>query len=177
MSAGVFAALSQDQLPRPRSEVLAVDDLMPMLIAAADDAQLLCDPRREIAFDVDRESMLELRRQFVYADMSFLQQCVGNLLDNAGKYSYPATQVRIGAAVADRQVMVEVRSTGMALDAADATRCLQRNWRGAEARSSTGEGSGIGLWIVDNLMKSMRGRVEVVPDAEVTHVRLFLPVS
>jgi signal transduction histidine kinase len=177
MSAGVFAALSKDQLPSPRNELVGVDDLLRMLIATADDAQILSNPRMGTTFDVDRDSMRQLQRQLVHADMSFLQQCVGNLLDNAAKYSYPGTQVRIAGAVAKRELALEVTSTGMPLDATDAARCLERNWRGPEARSWTGEGSGIGLWIVDNLMRSMKGRIEVEPVAETTTVRLIMPVA
>ena len=59
----------------------------------------------------------------------------------------------------------------------DRLRCLERSWRGSAARNSIGEGSGIGLWIVDNLMRSMQGRVEVVPTGNVLTVGLVLPIA
>jgi signal transduction histidine kinase len=55
--------------------------------------------------------------------------------------------------------------------------CLERNWRGAAASATTGEGSGLGLWIVDNLMRSMRGSVRIDADGDRTAVRLTLPVG
>ena len=177
MSAGVFATLSKGQLPVPRSELLGVEDLLLMLIAAADDAQLLSNPKLGRSFDVDRDSVRDLRLRLVDADTSFLQQCLGNLLDNAGKYSYAGTRVRIAGTVADETLALHVTSTGLRLGPADAARCLERNWRGSEARNSTGEGSGIGLWIVDNLMRSMKGRVEVNALDDTTTVRLVLPLA
>jgi len=113
----------------------------------------------------------------VNIDMSFLQQCVGNVLDNAGKYGYPNTCVRIGAAVTDSHFAIDVTSTGIPLDPSDTARCLQRNWRGEIARNTTGEGSGIGLWIVDHLMRSMNGTVQLRPEGNTTTVQLVLPLA
>ncbi|MGH3910992.1 MAG: sensor histidine kinase, partial [Pseudonocardiaceae bacterium] len=177
MSAGVFAALSRDRQPTPKTELLGVDDLLRLLIAAADDAQVLSNPVLGIAFDVDRDSVRQLGRRLVHVDASFLQQCIGNVLDNAGKYGYPNTRVSIAGAVTDDHLAIEVTSTGLPLDPRDTARCLQRNWRGELARNTTGEGSGIGLWIVDHLIRSMKGKVQLRPAGDATTVRLVLPLA
>lgn len=177
MSAGVFATLSKGELPAPKLEPFSVGDMLPTLIAAADDAQVLGDPRRGIIFDVERETFRGLERRHVDVDASFLQQCVGNILDNAAKYAYRDTRVRIDADVTTTSLTIAVTSTGVPLTAHDVERCLQRNWRGDVARSTTGEGSGLGLWIVDNLVRAMRGHVIVEADADRTIVRLALPFA
>ncbi|HEU0087734.1 MAG TPA: sensor histidine kinase [Pseudonocardiaceae bacterium] len=177
LSAGVFAALSRGKQPTAKTELIGVDDLMRLLIAGADDAQVLSNPMLGILFDVDRDAVRRLGRRLVDVDTSFLQQCLGNVLDNAGKYGYPNTRVRIGATVIGGQLAIEVTSTGIPLDAKDAARCLQRNWRGELARNTTGEGSGIGLWIVDHLIRSMNGTVQLCPAADTTTVRLVLPLA
>jgi signal transduction histidine kinase len=176
MSAGVFAMLSKGELPAPKLEPFGVEDMLRTLIAAADDAQVLGDPRRGITFDVERDTVRRLERRLVDVDASFLQQCVGNILDNAAKYAYRNTRVCINADVTTTVLTIAVTSTGIPLTARDAQRCLQRNWRGDVARSTTGEGSGLGLWIVDNLMRAMRGHVLVEADADRTIVRLALPL-
>lgn len=177
MSAGVFAALSRGQRPAPRTELLGADELLRLLIAGADDAQVLSNPVLGIRFEVDRDSVRGLGRRLVDVDPSFLHQCVGNVLDNAGKYGYPDTRVRIGAAVADDQVAIEITSTGIRLDPDEVACCLKRNWRGELARSTTGEGSGIGLWIADHLMRAMNGTVQLHPAADTTTARLVLPLT
>lgn len=177
LSAGVFAALSKGQQPVARLETLGGGDLVRMLIAAADDCRILSNPELARRFEVDRKSLDQLGRRLVRADSSFLQQCLGNLLDNADKYSYPDTTVMVSAQLRDQHLCIVVTSTGLPLDAEDRAHCLERNWRGTEARNSTGEGSGIGLWIVDNLMRSMQGRVEVVPDGNVFNVCLVMPTT
>jgi signal transduction histidine kinase len=176
MSAGVFATLSRGGKPEPKPERMGADDLVRMLIAAADDAQVLGNPRRGITFQVERDSARSLGRRLVDVDASFLQQCVGNLLDNAAKYAYPDTRVEIRLETTTSHLSVAVGSTGLPLSPRDVTRCIQRNWRGDVARTTTGEGSGIGLWIVDNLMAAMGGRLVVEPFEDRTTVRLKLPL-
>ena len=177
LSAGVFAALSNGKALRPKLERLYADDLLRVLIAAADDAQLLNDPRRGIEFTVERDTVRALGRQYIQADRSFLEQCVSNLVDNAAKYSYNDTRVDIGGCVVDGDFAVSVRNMGLALDRAESERCLERNWRGTAARTTTGEGSGLGLWIVDHLMRCMRGRVRIRPEADTTTVLLAFPLT
>jgi signal transduction histidine kinase len=176
MSAGVFATLSKGEQPAPKPEPFGVDDLLRTLIAAADDAQVLGDPRRGITFEVDRASVRGLGRRLVRVDASFLQQCVGNTLDNAAKYAYRDTVVQIGAVVGTDVLRLCITSTGLPLAQADLERCLQRNWRGTAARATTGEGSGLGLWIADNLMRAMGGRIMLAAASDRTTVRLELPV-
>ena len=72
---------------------------------------------------------------------------------------------------------MRVTSTGLLVDPADAKLCLRRNWRGSVARTTTGEGSGLGLWIVDHLMRSMKGAVRVQPVQDTTTVLLTFPIA
>jgi signal transduction histidine kinase len=176
MSAGVFAALSKGKTPAPKAEPYGCDDILRLLIAAADDAQTLSNRGPRIQFDVDRESVRGLGRRLVRVDRTFLEQCVGNVLDNAAKYSYDDTRVEIRGGLVDETFTIGVTSTGLSVDPDDVQLCMHRNWRGELARTSTGEGSGLGLWIVDHLMRSMSGSVQVVPDNDVTTVRLTIPL-
>jgi signal transduction histidine kinase len=176
MSAGVFATLSRGQQPVSKPERIGVDDVVRLLIAAADDAQVLSDPRRGIHFEVERESVRRMGRRLVNVDASFLQQCVGNVLDNAAKYGYESTRVDINADVGPNHLTLAVASTGIPLDPAELPHVVLRNWRGDIARSTTGEGSGLGLWIVDHLTRAMGGRLLVDASADLTTVRLVLPL-
>jgi signal transduction histidine kinase len=177
MSAGVFAALSKGTPPTPKLELLSVDDLLRLLISGADDAQLLSNPRRRIRFEVERDGIRALGRRLIKADRSFVEQCVGNLLDNAAKYSYEDTVVNVCGELDDDTFAVTVVSTGLPVTPSDAGLCLRRNWRGSAARVATGEGSGLGLWIADHLMRSMKGTVRVRPAQDTTTVLLTFPLA
>jgi len=47
------------------------------------------------------------------------------------------------------------------------------------AAATTGEGSGIGLWIVENIMEAHNGELIVVPTTSngVTEIKLVFPLS
>jgi signal transduction histidine kinase len=177
LSAGVFSTLSKGESPPSRLDFLGADDLLRLVILNADDAQLLINPRREIRIDVDRASLRGLGRQLVLADNSFLEQCIGNLFDNAAKYSYNSTTVEVRGVPMNDAFILQVCNTGIPLEPGDIERCAQRNWRGKAARTATGEGSGLGLWIVDNLMRSMQGRLEITADGDATIVSLSIPYA
>ena len=100
-----------------------------MLIAACSDCQTLSNPELHRRFTVDRDAVDGLGGHLLCADSSFLQQCVGNLLDNADKYSYAETEVVVSAALTSRHFVITVASTGVPLMVEDRTRCLERNWR------------------------------------------------
>jgi signal transduction histidine kinase len=148
-----------------------------LLISGADDAQLLSNPRRSIRFEVERDGIRALGRRLIKADRSFVEQCVGNLLDNAAKYSYEDTVVNVCGELDDDTFAVTVVSTGLPVTPSDAGLCLRRNWRGSAARVATGEGSGLGLWIADHLMRSMKGTVRVRPAQDTTTVLLTFPLA
>jgi signal transduction histidine kinase len=171
-SAGVFSVLSRGEFPRARSDYLATDDLLRLVIANADDAQLLINPRRHIRIDVDRESLRALDKNLILADRTFLEQCVGNLLDNATKYSYEQNTVSLGGEIVDDSFAIRVSSVGIPMKPEDVENCKKRNWRGKSARVATGEGSGLGLWIVDNLMHSMEGQLDLNANGDITTVSL-----
>ena len=174
-SAGVFATLRKGQAPTVKMDLLGVDELLRVLIASADDAQTLANPKRSIRFTVDRESVRTLNRSLLLVDQSFVEQCVGNLLDNASKYGYSGTEVHIRG-VRSARFSIGVSSTGIRLEPKDAERCLHRDWRGAVARQYAGEGSGLGLFIVWQLMQCMNGDVKVEPDGDMTTVLLTFPI-
>ncbi|HET8657963.1 MAG TPA: GAF domain-containing protein [Micromonosporaceae bacterium] len=176
MSAQIFAALSTGRAPSARPELLSVDEVIRVVIAGADDAQLLGDARRGVRFEVDRDSIRMLGRRRIRADLSFLGQCLGNLLDNAAKYSYEGTRVVVWGMVDRGELTMAVTSTGLSMTADEVRHCLDRAWRGAAAASVTGEGSGLGLWIVDNLMRSMGGAVRIQCEEDRTTVLLTFPL-
>lgn len=177
LSAGVFSMLNKGQLPSPKPDFLGLDDLLRLLILAADDAQVLIDDRRKIRIEVERASFQDVHRRLIRVDRSFLEQCVGNLLDNAAKYSYDGTTVGIHGTVAEGSLEIGVSSQGIPIPPGDIERCLHRNWRGRAARTATGEGSGLGLWIVDNLVRSMNGAVDIDVAGDGTKVVLRLPFA
>ncbi len=154
MSLGMLESLASQKPIELKPKRLRLESLKKMLIEASMDSQVLVDPKRGIKFGVDEPTFYVLQGALVEADMNLLEQAVSNLLDNAGKYSFDNTVVRIfGGLTNKRQFHISVVNKGVKIAPHDVRNCVRREWRGEEAKLLTQEGSGIGLWIVDKIMK------------------------
>jgi signal transduction histidine kinase/DNA-binding response OmpR family regulator len=96
----------------------------------------------------------------VHVDRAMWEKIVMNLLSNAFKFTFEGT---IGVELVDRDdsVQMTVRDTGIGLAADDIERIFDRFHRVESARGRTHEGSGIGLAMVQELVRLHGGRIEV----------------
>jgi signal transduction histidine kinase len=179
-SAELFAKLAREEPIRTRLTPLTAMSLSRMLIEAAKDNELMVEPRRRISFHVDREDSPRFWVASVLVDYDLLEQAINNLLENAGKYSYEGSRVTLywGLTGKDR-FHISVTNWGLPIRSNEVRKCVERGWRGGLAEATTGEGSGIGLWIVDNIMKSHGGELVVVPTTAdgLTEVKLVFSGS
>ena len=76
------------------------------------------------------------------------------------------------------EYFVSVANEGFEVRPEDASKLKQRGYRSDKAIWATGEGSGIGLWIVDEIMKAHGGRLAISPTNKngITDIRLVFPV-
>jgi signal transduction histidine kinase len=110
------------------------------------------------------------------ADPALLRRALGNLLDNAAKYSGEATAVRLSARADAGGVALEVRDHGIGIDAADLPRLFTPFFRTDRSRTRGTGGVGLGLALVKRIVEAHGGTVEVesVPEQGTT-IRLTLP--
>jgi signal transduction histidine kinase len=181
MSTDLFASIAKGENLRIKPRVLECDNFVSTLIAYAKDSRFSVDPDREIRFHVDEESFTVLKTRIVQADANLLEQAVMNLLDNAGKYSSNKTQVRIyGGLTSGGRFHITVANKGLKIRSEDIARCKTKGWRSEQAQATTGEGSGIGLWLVDHIMRSHHGgelEIKATTPENVTEVRLLFSAS
>ena len=90
---------------------------------------------------------------FVRCDPGRIDRAVGNLLDNAGKWSPPGGPVEVSVTGS----MVRVRDHGPGIAPEDLARVFDRFWRAPSARAMPG--SGLGLAIVRQVAESHGGSV------------------
>ena len=102
-----------------------------------------------VAFTLDVPGELHLR-----ADEGDLTELLGNLLDNAAKWS--RERVRISARTEDGWLHLDIADDGPGLPADGLGSVLQRGAR-ADTRI---EGQGIGLAVVDEIVRAYEGRLE-----------------
>lgn len=177
LSTWMFVNLSQGKAVSPKLEQLKYDGLIKRLIEAAMDSELTIDPERHIRFEVKRDTFDILKTIDVRADYGFLEQAIGNIMDNAGKYSSRNSTVRIhGGLTSTRRFHITVSNKGIPIRPGDVKHCVERDWRSDYARLVTSEGSGIGLYIVDNVMRAQGGELIITPTVDkITEIKLVFP--
>lgn len=101
-----------------------------------------------------------------------MQEMLGNLLDNAGKWA--ARQIEVSALAAGKELRIDIDDDGPGIAAGQRSELLQRGVRGDEQVP----GSGLGLAIVDDLAHLYGGRLELL-EAPLggLRARLWLPAG
>ncbi len=101
-----------------------------------------------------------------YVDRDMWEKIVLNLLSNAFKFTLQG-EISVELRAAGQQIELSVRDTGTGIPAEELPRLFERFHRVQNAQARTNEGSGIGLALVQELVKLHGGsiRVESVPGA------------
>lgn len=97
----------------------------------------------------------------VRAEPGALRQVLLNLLDNAVKYGRPGGAVRLEVANDGRRVRLAVSDEGPGFAPEERDRVLEPFERGLQAESRAAGGSGIGLTIVRDLVRSHGGEMRI----------------
>ena len=95
----------------------------------------------------------------VRADAEALAMVLGNLLDNAVKYSPGAARVWVEASVVDHAVEIRVRDEGVGIADEDQAHIFERFYRARE--SGEVSGAGLGLALVQRIVAAHGGTVAV----------------
>lgn len=132
--------------PRDGTELVrrVVDDFAPQARAAG--------------HDIEFHSNVPAR---IDADDEALARAVWNLLDNAVKYSPKPSPIEVGVGNRDGQVFIAVRDHGLGIPPHEQTKVFSRFYRGEDAGTRGIKGTGIGLAMVDQIVKAHRGRIDV----------------
>lgn len=116
---------------------------------------------------------------YVLGDSNRIHQVVANLLANARAHTPVGTPIAVTVAQSDDGTTVEVADKGPGLSEADQERIFERFFRADPSRARMREeGSGLGLSIVDAVMRAHGGRVSVASKlGEGATFTLFFPVN
>jgi heavy metal sensor kinase len=121
-----------------------VEQLEP--VAAARSIELRCEPSNGVV---------------VTGDAGWLQRLLLNLIDNALKFTKAAGRVVVRITREGDAARIDVQDTGVGLSPADAEQVFERFFRADPARSSSTDGAGLGLSLVQWIAAQHRGSVTV----------------
>jgi PAS domain S-box-containing protein len=111
----------------------------------------------QILIKVRRRQRLPL----VLADETRLHQIILNLIDNAIKYSMPGTEIIVSFRTLDDELITTVSDSGVGIGKSQIDRLFTKFGRIFNPLSVQAGGTGLGLYIVKNLVESHDGRIWV----------------
>lgn len=137
----------------PKMEVKPVN--LSELVTDAVESARAAGPGHPITLDAGNEI-------YVLGDANRIHQVVANLLANARVHTPVNTQIKVSITQLENEVQVSVSDNGPGLSEIDRERIFERFYRVDPSRQRTSaEGSGLGLSIVDAVMRSHGGHVSV----------------
>jgi two-component system OmpR family sensor kinase len=158
-----MGSLVEDLLLLARLDQAREMDLLPVDIAqvtrdAVASAQV-AGPEHPITLNGDVEELYTL------GDQNRIHQVIANLLANARTHTPAGTAIAVSVAESSDGVRIAVSDSGPGLSDEDQRRIFERFYRADSSRVRIdGEGSGLGLSIVDAVMKAHGGSVSVTSE-------------
>lgn len=145
-------------------------DLIALIDEVIDKAESFW-PQRSFVF-----TPAESAQPMVLGNSTQLKTALLNLLDNACKYSPEDSAVNIACQVGADQVKINIVNQGSGLLPADVDRLFEKHQRGENTPKISG--SGLGLWIVRQIVEQHGGSVSLVSQKKVgVCVRVALPTQ
>lgn len=107
-----------------------------------------------------------------------LEQVMGNLLENAVKYSPDGGTIQVTTAVTGQRAQIHVSDLGIGIPAADLSKIFTPFFRGSNASSQTFMGLGLGLYLSKALIEAQGGTLMMHSvEGHGTTVTVTLPIQ
>ena len=100
-------------------------------------------------------------RQLIYTsiDESFMREILGNLIENAIKYTPEGGIVQVNVRGDADRAVISVKDSGIGISADDLQHIFQKFYRADNSQTRTAGGTGLGLYLVKQRVESMGGKV------------------
>lgn len=135
---------------------LRPEDLRATVESAVEQAEL---PARRRGLDLHLSLPSQPLR--VRHDPPRVGQVVGNLLSNALKFTPRGGSVAVELASTAEGARIEVRDSGVGIDASELPHIFERFYRGSRSNEARSSGSGLGLAIARSIVEMHGGRIGV----------------
>lgn len=114
----------------------------------------------------------------IEGDPELLAQALGNVVDNAEKYSNRAPRIIVRTRNMNDGVTIEIEDNGIGVPAAMRSKVFEKFFRVPSGNVHNVKGFGLGLSFVKDVIRSHRGKVNLMGELNKgTTVQIFLPAA
>lgn len=147
------------KLSRLETDVLAVtpklQPLAPLLERAVSQAKAAAE-QKGIALQLHLQQQAEMKALY---DLRWTAEALGNLLDNAVKYTPPGGCIQVSATQYELFCRIDVRDDGIGVAEEEQAQIFGRFYRGRQVREQ--EGLGIGLYLAREIAQKQGGYLKL----------------
>lgn len=147
------------KLSRLETDVLAVtpksQPLSPLLERAASQAKAAAE-QKGIALQLHLQQQAEMKALY---DLRWTAEALGNLLDNAVKYTPPGGCIQVSATQYELFCRIDVHDNGIGVAEEEQAQIFGRFYRGRQVREQ--EGLGIGLYLAREIVQKQGGYLKL----------------
>lgn len=147
------------KLSRLETDVLVVtpklQPLSPLLERAASQAKAAAE-QKGIALQLHLQQQAEMKALY---DLRWTAEALGNLLDNAVKYTPPGGCIQVSATQYELFCRIDVRDNGIGVAEEEQAQIFGRFYRGRQVREQ--EGLGIGLYLAREIAQKQGGYLKL----------------
>lgn len=147
------------KLSRLETDVLVVtpklQPLSPLLERAASQAKAAAE-QKGIALQLHLQQQAEMKALY---DLRWTAEALGNLLDNAVKYTPPGGCIQVSATQYELFCRIDVHDNGIGIAEEEQAQIFGRFYRGRQVREQ--EGLGIGLYLAREIVQKQGGYLKL----------------
>lgn len=154
--------LVSDMLEVARSEAGRIEievvptDISEQVKAVLQELKILAD-EKSIQMIYDPPSDLPK----ILADSAKLKEVIKNLVDNAVKYTVKPGTITVSHQIKENRLLTNVQDTGVGISTENQKKLFQKFYRIKAEETQGIRGTGLGLWIIKQLIEKMNGEIWV----------------
>ncbi len=142
--------------------------LAPFMASEIEDVRALW-PKRTFTFAIS------LTSHAINAEKHYLATALFNLLDNAQKYSPPDSPIEVDCHGEGGEVVIRVQNQSNDILTNETEQLFKKYQRGSNSRHTNG--SGLGLWLVQEIIQRHHGSVRLEKSGDLMVVTVRLPLA
>ena len=148
----LLALADIENIPRSRIQSFNVEELIHHV------AQMVKEIYKDAEISITNQTGQEIS---IEADYHLMELAFTNLVSNAAKYSNSPAKISITLSSDSKSVKIQIADQGIGIPKEDLHRIFERFYRVDKAHSRKVGGSGLGLSIVQTIVKKHFGRISV----------------
>lgn len=99
---------------------------------------------------------------WVNIDVLSFELIMQNLIENAAKYSDPTSEIEVYSSFKNGKISLEIRDQGIGISPNEKPNVIAKFYRVGNEDTRRSKGTGLGLYLVSNLITEMNGSLEIV---------------